>query len=124
MTTTQVDVYLAAAPEPQRTTLSALRATLRELLPDADEALSYGVPAFKVGGKAVAGYAYFKQHCSYFPHSGSVLQELEDELEDYRWSKGTLQFSIGAPLPEALVRQLVEARLGQLGLTSRGSQPS
>ena len=115
MAITSVDEYLQAAPEPQQTTLEALRATLRELLPEAEEALSYGVPAFKVGGKAIAGYAYFKKHCSYFPHSGSVLEEVADELADYRWSKGTLQFPIDAPLPEALVGRLVEVRLAQLG---------
>jgi uncharacterized protein YdhG (YjbR/CyaY superfamily) len=62
-----VEEYLGAAPEPQRTTLLALRATLRELLPDADETLSYGMPAFLVGGKPVAGYAWAKHHCSYYP---------------------------------------------------------
>ena len=117
MAVTPVDDYLAGAPEPQRTTLMALRATLREILPEAEEELSYGVPAFKVGGKAVAGYAFFTHHCSYFPHSGSVLPELADELTDYRWSKGTLQFPVDTPLPPVMVRRLVAARLQQLGLS-------
>lgn len=116
MAVTSVDEYFAGAPEPQRSTLLGLRATLQGLLPAAEETLSYGVPAFKVDGKAIAGYAFFKQHCSYFPHSGSVLQALADELKDYQWSKGTLKFPVDAPLPEALVRQLVAARLQQLGL--------
>lgn len=71
-----VDTYLAGAPEPQRTTLETLRTTLRSILPAAEEGLSYGVPAFKVSGRPVAGFAYFKRHCSYFPHSGSVLEGL------------------------------------------------
>ena len=110
-----VDEYLDQAPEPHQSLLRALRETLADLLPHADEGLSYGVPAFKVDGRPVAGYAYFKNHCSYFPHSGSVLSELADELEGYVWSKGTLKFALDEPLPKALVQRLVEARLEQLG---------
>lgn len=113
---TSVDEYLDEAPEPQKATLISLRATIHRILPDAQEGLSYNMPAMKVGGKAVAGYAYFKAHCSYFPHSGSVLPQLEEELDGYSWSKGTLKFPVDEPLPEALVRRLVETRLEQLGL--------
>lgn len=112
-----VDEYLAAAPEPHRTTLHRLRATLREILPDATEAMSYGVPAFTVGGRAVAGYAHAKGHCSYLPHSGSVLQGMAHLLDGYDWSKGTLRFPIDQSLPPALVRQLVAARLAELDPT-------
>ena len=73
------------------------------------------VPAFKVEGKAIAGYAYFKNHCSYFPHSGSALRELADELDSYDWSPGTLKFPVDHPLPKSLVTRLVEVRLDQLG---------
>jgi len=111
-----VDEYLAEAPEPQRTTLGHVREALRKILPDAQETISYGVPAFEMHGKAVAGYAYFKNHCSYFPHSGSVLPELADELDGYKWSKGTLQFPCDRPLPESLLRALVKTKLTQLGL--------
>jgi uncharacterized protein YdhG (YjbR/CyaY superfamily) len=111
-----VDEYLDAAPEPQRSTLIELRETLRGLLPEATETISYSVPAFKVGGKAVAGYAYAKRHCSYFPHSGSVLTALAEELVGYDWAKGTLRFPVDEALPESLVRALVEERLRQLGL--------
>lgn len=110
-----VSEYLDGAPEPQRTTLRALRATLKEILPEAEETISYGMPAFRVNGKAVAGYAYFKNHCSYFPHSGTVLPELAGELADYKWTKGTLQFPVDEPMPESLLRRLVEVRLNQLG---------
>lgn len=109
-----VDEYLAAAPEPQRSTLAQLRSDLREILPEAEEEMSYGVPAFKVGGKAVAGYAHYQKHCSYFPHSGSVLAEIADDLDGYSWSKGSLKFPIDRPLPRELVNRLVEARLAQL----------
>jgi uncharacterized protein YdhG (YjbR/CyaY superfamily) len=115
MAATSVDEYLAEAPEPHRSTLVRLRANLRELLPGAEEGMSYGVPAIKVGGQAVAGYAYFKNHCSYFPHSGSILSQIPDELSDYEWSQGTLRFSPDRPLPTELVRRLVDLRLEQLG---------
>lgn len=105
-----VDEYLDGAPEPHRSTLRNLRATLREVLPVASEGMSYGVPAFLIEGKAVAGYAYSKNHCSYFPHSGSILPAMAAELTSYSWSKGTLRFPIDQPLPQALVARLVEAR--------------
>ena len=113
---TDVDDYLAAAPEPHRSTLTQLRATLRELLPEASESLSYGMPAFKVQGKAIAGYAYFKNHCSFFPHSGTVLPGLASDLGGYEWTKGTLKFPADQPLPKPLVASLVDERLRQLGL--------
>jgi uncharacterized protein YdhG (YjbR/CyaY superfamily) len=116
MTQALVDEYLERLPEPQRGTLSRLRETLRELLPNAEESLSYGVPALKIDGKPVAGYAAFKRHCSYFPHSGSVLPRLEADLAAYTWSKGTLRFPIDQPLAVHLVRRLVEVKLAELGV--------
>lgn len=110
-----VDEYLDAAPEPQRTTLWKVRATLAVILPDAEEAMSYGVPAFKVRGRAVAGYAHRRRHCSYFPHSGAVLPQVEPALlEGYDWSKGTLRFPVDQPLDERLLRRLVELRVAML----------
>jgi uncharacterized protein YdhG (YjbR/CyaY superfamily) len=109
-----VDEYLGGAPEPHRSTLAALRKTLRDILPDADESLSYGVPAFKVDGKAVAGYAYHKNHCGYYPHSESVLAALGDELDGYEWSRGTLRFPTDTPLPKPLVQRLIEIRLAEI----------
>ncbi len=110
-----VDEYLDAAPEPQQTTLREVRAMLEALLPDAEQALSYGVPAFTVDGVAVAGYAHAKRHCSYYPHSGSVLAEIEPELLDgYDWARGTLRFPVDRPPDERLLRRLVEVRLALL----------
>lgn len=110
-----VDEYLATAPAPQRGTLNRLRSTLREILPEAEETISYGMPAFKVDGKAVAGYAWFKGHCSYSPHSSTVLPEIADDLDGYEWSKGALKFPVDDPPPDSLVRKLVEVRLAELG---------
>lgn len=111
-----IDDYLEAAPEPQCSTLRDLRSLLRELLPDAIESMSYNMPSFKEDGNAIAGYAYFKEHCSYFPHSGLVLPELADALDGYEWSKGTLRFGVDEPLPRSLVTRLVEVRREQLKL--------
>lgn len=115
--TDPTDEYLATAPEPQRTTLVQLRQMLRDLLPEATEELSYGVPAFKMEGKPVAGFAYFRGHCSYFPHSGSVLTEMAGELQGYEWSKGTLKFPVDTLPARELIERLVEKRLDELGRT-------
>lgn len=111
-----VDEYLDSSPEPQQTTLRAVRAMLLEILPEGEEGIAYGVPAILVGGKAVAGYSHSKSHCSYLPHSGSVLSEIDPgKLDGYEWSKGALRFPVDRPLDEALVRELVRGRLAQLG---------
>ena len=105
------DAYLAAPPEPQRGTLETVAASLRLLLPGAEECISYGMPAFKVDGTAVAGFAGFKHHCSYFPHSGDTLERIADALTAYDHDKGTLRFPVDRPLPRTLLRKLVAARL-------------
>jgi uncharacterized protein YdhG (YjbR/CyaY superfamily) len=108
-----VDAYLAAIPEPARTTLQKMRATIRSIVPvDATEGLSYGMPAFKYKG-ALVGYAAFKEHCSFFPMSASLLDEFPEETKPYRTSKGTLQFPHDKPLPAALLKKLVKARVAQ-----------
>ena len=113
--TMTVDEYLDAAPEPQATTLRSLRATLRSILPDASEAMAYGVPAIRLDGKAIAGYAHAKRHCSYFPHSGDVLHRVDPALlGDLDWSKGTLRFPVDTPPDEVLVQRLVDLRLAEL----------
>ena len=113
-----IDEYLAATPEPQRSTLRELRTMIARILPQAQEAMSYGVPAFKVSGTSVAGFAHAKRHCSYFPHSGDVLSQVEPELlEGYDWSKGTLRFAVDRTPEEALVRRLIGIRLAILAQT-------
>ena len=114
MSQQEVDEYLAAVEEPKRTTLEALRRTILRIVPDAEQCISYGMPAFKLDGKVVAGFAAFKRHLSYFPHSGSVLPELTDELSGYTTTKGTLQFPVDQPLPQPLVEKLIAVRRRQL----------
>ena len=99
-------------PSPLRT----LRETILALAPGAEEGISYGAPAFKLQGKVFAGFAAFKTHLSYLPHSGSVLGQIPDDVVEYAKTKGALQFPIDQPLPRALVRKLIDARLSELGL--------
>jgi uncharacterized protein YdhG (YjbR/CyaY superfamily) len=108
-----VDEYLAAVPEPARTTLNKIRATIRSAVPpEATEAISYGMPAFKYKGPLM-WFAAFSNHCSLFPGSGSLIAAFQDDLKGYRTSKGTIQFPMDKPLPAALVKKLVKARIAQ-----------
>jgi uncharacterized protein YdhG (YjbR/CyaY superfamily) len=88
-----------------------LRESIRRVIPDAEEGISYGMPAFRVNGKVVAGFAAFKDHLSYVPHSGSVLGQLSDDLVGYSMTKGSLHFPVDEPLPDELVEKLVALRL-------------
>jgi len=105
-----VDEYLRGIEEPKRSTLEALRGTILEIVPDAEQVISYKVPAFRVEGRIVAGFAAFKDHLSYLPFSGSVLPELAGELEGYTMTKSALHFPVDRPLPKTLVRKLIAAR--------------
>lgn len=119
MSAEEIDEYLRAVDEPKRSTLQTLRCTILEIVPDAQEVISYRVPAFRVRGKVVAGFAAFKDHLSYLPFSGSVLGQLEDELQGYTMTKGALHFPVDRPLPGTLVRKLIAVRLGEIGQGSR-----
>jgi len=115
MSVKEVDDYLARAPEPQRTTLVAMRSTIAGLVPDAEQGIAYGVACFKVDGKGVAGLGFYADHCSYFPMSGSITSELAAELEGYTTAKGSIQFPSDEPLPADLVARLIEARRREIG---------
>lgn len=113
MSSDEIDQYLAGVEEPKRSTLQRLRQTILEVVPEAEEGISYQVPAFRVDGKVIAGFAAFKNHLSYLPHSGSVFPVLRDEVASYKTSKGALQFPIDSSLPKSLVEQLIRVRLAQ-----------
>jgi uncharacterized protein YdhG (YjbR/CyaY superfamily) len=110
----EIDDYIAKLGEPKRATLQKLRLTIREILPDAEEVISYGMPTFRLNGKVVAGFAAFKNHLAYLPHSGSVIAELRDDLAGYTSTEGSLHFPIDKALPKALVKKLIAARLEQV----------
>jgi uncharacterized protein YdhG (YjbR/CyaY superfamily) len=105
-----VDEYLARVQEPARSTLDKLRATIRSAVPpEATETISYGIPAFKHKGVLV-WFAAFSNHCSLFP-TASVIKEFENELKSFSTSKGTIHFQLDKPLPTALIKKLVKARV-------------
>jgi len=108
-----VDEYLAGLPEPARSTLKHIRAVIRSVVPkETTEVISYRIPMFKYNGMLV-GYAAFKNHCSLFPTGSGVLDRFEKELQGYRTSKGTIQFPSDKPLPDALVKKIVKARIAE-----------
>lgn len=113
MSKEEIDDYLASLEEPKRSTLTTLRHSILDVIPDAEQCISYGLPAFRLEGKVIAGFGAFKKHLSYLPHSGSVFPELGDELANYKTSSGALQFPVDEPLPKALVMKLVTTRMHQ-----------
>ena len=114
MSAQEIDAYLEGLDEPKRSTLQQLRQMVLEIVPDAEQCISYGLPAFRVHGEVVAGFAAFKNHLSYLPHSGSVLPELGDDVAGYGGTKGSLHFPIDRPLPRPLVEKLIAIRLRQI----------
>jgi uncharacterized protein YdhG (YjbR/CyaY superfamily) len=107
-----VDEYLAGVPEPARTTLNRMRAVIRSAVPpESTEVISYGMPAFK-HKKVLVWFAAFSKHCSFFP-TGAVMEAFKSELKGFSISKGTIQFPTDKPLPSALVKKLVKARVAQ-----------
>ena len=105
------DEYLRRIPEPARTTLKHVRKVIQSVVPkETTEVISYGIPMFRFNGMLV-GYAAFKNHCSLFPTGSGVLDRFEKELKGYRTSKGTIQFAPDKPLPDALIKKIVKARV-------------
>ena len=115
----EIDEYLRTVEEPKRSTLEALRRTILEIVPEAEQVISYRVPAFRVHGQVIAGFAAFKDHLSYLPFSGSVLEQLVDELDGYAMTKSSLHFPVAQDLPKALVEKLIATRLAEVKQRSR-----
>jgi len=108
-----VDDYLARVPEPSRSTLKRMRAVIRSVAPpETTEVISYGIPTFRYKGALVA-FAAFKDHCSLFPMGSAVLDELGDEVKKFRVAKGTLHFPLDKPMPAALLKKIVKARIAK-----------
>jgi len=109
----QIDEYLDGLHEPKQATLRTLRETILATVPNAEQCISYGLPAFRLEGRTIAGFGAFKNHLSYFPHSGSVLKQLAQETEGYTQTKSSLHFPIDEPLPAELVQRLLAVRIKQ-----------
>lgn len=108
----EIDGYVAGLDEPFRSAIAHLRATIRAAAPDAEEIITYAMPGIGLEGPLVS-YSAFKTHCSLFPMGNSVFVGMEAEVAPWRTSKGTLQFSPDAPLPDDLVTRIVQARIAE-----------
>ncbi len=109
-----IDAYLAALSDDKRVALEGLRKVIRAAAPGAEECISYGVPAYRLGGMLV-GFVATEKHCAFYLMSGSMVKTFQDELAGYDTSKGTIRFQAEKPLPTALVRKLVKARIAENG---------
>ncbi len=117
MSADEVDAYLRGLAEPKRGTLERLRRSIIGAAPDVEQGLSYGVPAFRLGGTPIAGFAAARHHLSYLPHSGSVLGSIDPtRLAGFGVSKGALRFEVDRPLPDSLVARLIAARRAEAGV--------
>ena len=111
---TQIDDYLRTVPADRLRALEDLRAKIRSVVPDAEECISYGMPAFRVHGGVVAGFQATKNGCSYYPFSGSTLATLARFVRGYGQTKSALHFTPDKPLPTTLVRRLIKARMAEM----------
>jgi uncharacterized protein YdhG (YjbR/CyaY superfamily) len=111
---TVIDDYLKGVPSSQRKLLSELRQEMSKLLPDSEEAISYGLPCFKVDGKVVGGFAANKNFCSYYPFAGSTLGLLKNELKGYSQTLSALHFTEEKPLTKKIIKLLVDTKLQQI----------
>jgi len=105
-----IDAYLAEVPPDQRAALETLRRQIRDAAPDAEECISYGLPSFRLNGLLVH-FGAARRHCAFYPHN--VIEPFAERLQAYDTSKGTIRFQPDTPLPEALVREIVQYRVVQ-----------
>lgn len=115
MSTAEVDAYIQAQDEPQRSRLEHLRTQILNVIPDAQQCISYGMPGFRIQGKVVAGFASYKKHIGYYPHSGQVFKVMMDDLDGYEVSEkgGGVKFPIDSAVPDALIEKLIAVRMSQ-----------
>jgi len=112
-----IDEYLAALSDDKRAALERLRKIIQAAVPRAEECISYQLPAFRLDGRMLVWFGAAANHCSFYP--GAVVEAHKDELRDYDTSKGTIRFQADKPLPAAIVRKLVKARIAE----SRSRKP-
>jgi uncharacterized protein YdhG (YjbR/CyaY superfamily) len=109
-----IDDYLNGVTVAQRVVLEKLRKTIRVAVPEAEECINYGVAAFRLNGKALVGFGAGADHCSFYPMTGHTLEAFKDDLKGFKTSKGAINFQPDKPLPAALVRKLVRARVAEI----------
>jgi uncharacterized protein YdhG (YjbR/CyaY superfamily) len=108
-----IDAYLKSVAEDRREALQRLRKTIRTIIPEAEECISYRMPAFRLNGVVVAGFIATRKGCSYFPFSGRTLTSLADDVRGFQRTKASLHFAPATPLPVGLVRKLIRTRVAE-----------
>ncbi|MEY4618274.1 MAG: hypothetical protein RL101_460 [Actinomycetota bacterium] len=114
MAKSDIDKIFASTEEPKRSTLEEMRRRILEIVPDAEQCIKYGMPTFQLDGKSFASVAPFKNHLNYSPHSGQIFKQIPDELKNYKYSTGSLQFPVDKPLPKSLIKKLIRLRLDEI----------
>jgi uncharacterized protein YdhG (YjbR/CyaY superfamily) len=117
-----IDEYLSRVSAEHCTALEKLRQTIKSAAPGAEECLSYGLAAFRLNGRPLVAFGVWSDHCSLYPMSSRTVKTFQDQLKDYRTSKGTIHFHADKPLPAALVRKLIKARIAENRVRSAGAQ--
>ena len=108
-----IDEYFTWVNADHRDVLQKLRQTIHAVAPNAQECISYAIPAFRLNGRVLVGFAAWSNHCSFYPMSSKTLKKFRNELRDFQTSKGTLRFSPDKPMPVALVKKLLKARIAE-----------
>jgi uncharacterized protein YdhG (YjbR/CyaY superfamily) len=108
-----IDEYLASVNGQHRDALQEIRQTIHVVAPKAEECISYGIPAFRLNGRSLVYFGGWANHCAFYPGSSATLKKFRNELRDFQASNGTIRFSSRKPLPAALVKKLVKARIAE-----------
>jgi uncharacterized protein YdhG (YjbR/CyaY superfamily) len=108
-----IDEYLAGVNAQQAVALEKLRRTIRAITPKLEECISYGLPAFRFNGRSLVFFAAWANHCSFYPGSSAMLRKFRSHLKNFQISKGTIRFASDKPLPIALVKKMVKARIAE-----------
>jgi uncharacterized protein YdhG (YjbR/CyaY superfamily) len=111
---TTIDGYFTGINPAQRAVLEKLRRTIRAAAPKAEEGISYGLAAFRLNGRPLVAFGATANHCAFYPMSASIVAAFQDQLEGFETSKGTIRFSTDKPLPAALVKRMVKARMAEM----------
>jgi uncharacterized protein YdhG (YjbR/CyaY superfamily) len=108
-----IDEYLAGVTAKQQAALEKLRKTIRAVAPEAEECISYGLAAFRLNGRPLVAFGAQPNHCAFYPMSSTTVDTFQEQLESFGTSKGTIRFTPDKPLPTALVKKLVKARIAE-----------
>jgi uncharacterized protein YdhG (YjbR/CyaY superfamily) len=121
---TTIDEYIAMQPAPTQVVLERVRATIAKSVPDAEECISYGIPAFRFNRRILLYFAGWTEHYSIYPASDLMVTAFEGALDEYRVSKGTLRFLLSKPVPVRLIGRIAEFRAQELGERKKTDTPA